>query len=71
MVLTLIYNLFMLKVLLFDRLFQVLIVLIVTTFSAWAFAIFVYPFGLLVLLSVTCARLLHLCAMQDGRANKA
>ncbi len=65
------YNVRMLKVLLSDRLFQALLVLLIATISAWAYSIFIYPFGLLVLLSLTTARALHLHATQNARANPA
>ena len=69
LLLSLVYNPIMLKLLLNDRLFQVLIVLLVATICAWSFRFLVYPFGLLVLSSLTMARFLHLYAMQNAKAN--
>jgi len=57
------------KVLLSDTLFLVLFTLLVMTLGAWLSGIFVYPFGLLILIPCLLARWLHLYGTYSERAN--
>lgn len=59
----------MVKILLSDRLLQILLLILAVILAAWVWDLIIYPFGLLILASVILARVFHLLGKTSASAN--